>query len=1099
MTTTFGKIFYEAAQPRTQYFANSGNLSMCPSYSNPYANYTPHTPVSFRPVWSKSAQIGSNIDAHVEMTIISPNTRSECRLIFNLLATRDALPALREKDIMHTLGKYTLIQRLGEGGMTEVWLARHPRLGREVTIKRLHPHIARQPGVKERFQRGAQALVALRHPHIIQVHDFEVTGDEAYFVMEYIAGSTLEARLQSLRDSGRPMSFEEIWPTFAAIASAVNCAHRSGVIHRNLKPSNVLLRSDGTPVVSDFGLAYVVEGTRYTQTAGTLGTPAYIAPEQCDRRSVDARTDIYALGILLFELITGRLPFKAEHPVELILKHIQTPPPHPSRWRADLSPEIETVILRALDKNPANRFATVSDMLSSLPSMPSIIQDRDFLPVALPTPSIFHPYPLTLVGDQFTDEIKTAFQGYSSLLELAQSPLAHSPLIAPTLILNVLPDEQITADARGRALRIVLRWAVNRLAPAPPRYPMGTHRPADDPTWQNPLWWKYNILRHRYVEPLHPDGFPEGYKLVGTLIARMGLSSRDCFYTERDRAIDDVAILLREQITRRQCDAELQRLAAKELYYSLKNDTIAQDLLGIAATLRDVFPRSLLIDMASRENILHIEDPLGHLLAQRLLQPRDNGHVLMIPPAIQTYVHARQPEPALAQRHQLAARFYLDQGRPIEVAWHLKMAGRPAEAADVLLETANRLVDSLEMEALRNALLDFASHQLDAARWCDVQILLSDLWRGAGDQKKARKACREALRAAIDPTQQARVYRRLGKLYEDRDQDRAMDYYQRASERFPVDHLERLALLKDRAWLYIHQRKWEEAESDLTLALEITNRLTSVQAQEADIHNALAGLYRRQERYKTAIRHARQSLTLREEHSDLQQIAHSWNNLGLIYAKMGNPSQAIPAYEEALKTFQQMENQEAIATVSLNIGVAHYYADRLGEAVEHYQQSLAIFREIDLPRGEAEAHYNLAEALIKLEQDEEAHQHLQAGHAISQRAELSDLLQMFESLRDETDESVNFASESDDFVFPPTLVTSPAKRVHIYRDLDLSPEEQTAIEITKREGHVTSRALMKEAQISKSTATRKLSHLFDLGLLERKGKGRGTHYVIPQK
>ncbi len=1049
-------------------------------------------------MWSKSAQIGSILDVWAGLAIIQV---VRCVNIDYYCLRR--LTALRfghivgEQEIVRTLGRYTLTQRLGEGSLAEVWLTRHPKLGCDVAIKRLYPHIVRQLGVKERFQREAQVLAALHHPHIIQVYDFEVAGDEAYLVMEYIAGSTLDARLQSLRNTGRQMRFEEMWSTFAAIASAVNCAHHSGVTHRDLKPANVLLRSNGTPVLSDFGLAYIIEGTQYALPGRALGMPAYIAPEQCDARPVDARTDIYALGVLLFEMVTGRPPFQAGHPIELILKHLNEPVPRPTRWRPDLSSETEAVILRALAKDPGRRFATVGDMLSALPNLPSAIQSSVSLPLTVPSPPPFRSPPLNLFGDQFIDEIKTAFQSYGRMLELAQSPLAYSPLIAPTLILNELHSVQLTADDRGRALRIVLRWAVKRLAPTPPRYPMGTYRPPDDPSWQNPLWWRYNILRHRYVEPLPPDSFREGYRLVGTLIARMGISSRDRFYAERDRAISDVAILLREQVSHHQSDVELQRLAAQELYQSVEGFPAAQNLLGIAATLRDVFPRSLLVEMASREDLPYIQTAHEHLLTQRLLQPREGGHELMIPPAIQMYVHARQPEGILTRRHQWAAGFYLEQGRPIEIAWHLKMGGRCAEAVDVLLEAADGLVDSLELEVLRDALFDFTVQQLDVTRWYDVQILLSDLWRRTGNQKRARDACREALKVATGHIQQARIYRRLGKLYEDYDQEQAMDYYLRANKRFPSDHIGRLALLKDRAWLYIHQREWRKAEEDLMLALKIINQLASAQAERADVYNALAGLYRRQARYVDAISHARRALILREEYGDSQQIAHSWNNLGLIYAEMGHPSRAIPAYEEALTTFRQMDNQEAIATVSLNIGGALYYVGNLHQAMEYYRQSLAIFHAIDLPHGEAEAHYNLAETLSDLKQVEEARRHWRECYAISQRAELSDLLQLLEKLRDEKAILDDVTPETSALVIAHSPITSTGENAYSDQSFDLSPEEQVALEIAQYKGRVTPRALMEKIQISKSTATRKLTHLFELGVLERRGQGRGTHYVVP--
>jgi serine/threonine protein kinase len=405
--------------------------------------------------------------------------------------------------------------------MATVYLARHPALNRDVAIKVLHPHLVQQPGLAERFQREAQTIAALRHPNIVQVHDFDVSGDVAYLVMEYVPGVTLAAQLRLLNTAGQLMPLAQAEATFTAIAKAVACAHQNGVIHRDLKPANVLLREDGTPVLTDFGLVLLLEGTRYTQPDAAPGTPAYMSPEQCSGEPVDARSDIYALGVLLFELVTGQLPFQADSLVQIIVKQITAAPPAPSRFRSGLPPQVEQAILCALAKKPAERFATVNGMLAALQDRPPITAQQAnnlglaSLTLSPPPNSSSHSLQM-LFTDDWVRHVKAAFASYDSLLELAQSPLAAPPLITPALILN---DAAPTPDERGRALRLILRWAVNRLAPAPPRYPIGAYRPPDDPTWKDRLWWRYNLLRHRYLEPLHPDERLDEYGLIDSLIA----------------------------------------------------------------------------------------------------------------------------------------------------------------------------------------------------------------------------------------------------------------------------------------------------------------------------------------------------------------------------------------------------------------------------------------------------------------------------------------------------------------------------------------------------------------------------------------------------
>ena len=257
-----------------------------------------------------------------------------------------------------TLGKYRLVEKLGQGGMAQIYKAYQPDLDRYVAIKILHPHLTADEAFALRFQREARAVAALDHPHIVRVYDFDTEDDLAFLVMEHLQGVSLRSMLHDLDCQDKLLELEEVERIVGALADALDHAHRRGIVHRDLKPSNVLFTPAGRPVLTDFGIARMVDTTIITESGGTLGTPAYMSPEQGEGESGDARSDIYALGVLLYQLCTGRVPFEGDTPYAVILKHITAPLPSPRSVRPDLPVAVEKVILKALSKHPDDRFHT---------------------------------------------------------------------------------------------------------------------------------------------------------------------------------------------------------------------------------------------------------------------------------------------------------------------------------------------------------------------------------------------------------------------------------------------------------------------------------------------------------------------------------------------------------------------------------------------------------------------------------------------------------------------------------------------------------------------------------------------------------------------
>lgn len=260
------------------------------------------------------------------------------------------------------IDRYEIKEELGRGGMATVYLAFDPVVQRQVAIKVLPPAFLNNPSLHLRFQREAETIAQLKHPHIVEVYDFGEYEGQPYLVMRLMQGGSLRDCLQN-----GPLTLPEATPILRGIASALDTAHQQGIIHRDLKPDNILFDQYGTPYLADFGIVKL-PGSEATLTGEqAIGTPHYVSPEQAQGNlPVDGRTDIYSLGIILFEMLTGSKPFDAETPIQIMVQHINTPPPSITARNTQLPPESETIIRRALAKNPDDRFQTADELVQSL-------------------------------------------------------------------------------------------------------------------------------------------------------------------------------------------------------------------------------------------------------------------------------------------------------------------------------------------------------------------------------------------------------------------------------------------------------------------------------------------------------------------------------------------------------------------------------------------------------------------------------------------------------------------------------------------------------------------------------------------------------------
>jgi serine/threonine protein kinase/tetratricopeptide (TPR) repeat protein len=310
-----------------------------------------------------------------------------------------------------SLDRYEIVTLIGEGGMAIVYQARQPRLKRDVAVKVMRSALASDPTFRERFELEAQAIANLRHPNILTVHDYGETDDgQLYLVVEYVRGGTLRQRLAPLSppqrgeaaisphereaaisphegetvisspgkeaiisppvegiEGGKPIPLEQTVEIVAQVAEALDYAHRQGVIHRDVKPNNILLTREGRPLLADFGLVKPIQSDRRLTASGVmLGTPDYVAPEQARGLEIDGRADIYALGVMLFEMLTGQHPFTGETPISVVIKHISEPMPRPSTLNPNVSPALDEVVARATAKSPDERYQRAGDMARAL-------------------------------------------------------------------------------------------------------------------------------------------------------------------------------------------------------------------------------------------------------------------------------------------------------------------------------------------------------------------------------------------------------------------------------------------------------------------------------------------------------------------------------------------------------------------------------------------------------------------------------------------------------------------------------------------------------------------------------------------------------------
>src|SRR5581483_751476 len=258
-------------------------------------------------------------------------------------------------------GRYVLGEELGQGADATVYRAQDLRLDRTVAIKLLRPELQADPTFVARFEREARSVALLEHPSIVRVHEYGTALGTHYLVMDYVAGGDLRARLR-----GGALPVDDALGIASDVAAALGAAHAAGIIHRDVKPANILLHGDGHAKVTDFGIAKMLDVPALTATAALLGTPHYLAPEQASGDGVTPASDVYALGVVLFEMLTGQHLFEGESFVQIAMQHLHTPPPDITELNSAVPGWLAALVRRALAKDPAERFADGAALAAAL-------------------------------------------------------------------------------------------------------------------------------------------------------------------------------------------------------------------------------------------------------------------------------------------------------------------------------------------------------------------------------------------------------------------------------------------------------------------------------------------------------------------------------------------------------------------------------------------------------------------------------------------------------------------------------------------------------------------------------------------------------------
>lgn len=939
---------------------------------------------------------------------------------------------------------------LGRGGMGAVYRGIDRLTGETVAIKALNPDLTTSnPESVLRFRREAEALRQLDHPNIVKMFAAVEEDGRHYLVVEYVNGGNL----RQLLDRERPLPLPRVLQIGLELADALSRTHHLRIIHRDLKPANVLLTSSGTPKLTDFGVASMADSHYLTQTGMWVGTPHYLSPEACNGEKLDARADIWAFGVMLYEMLTGKIPFSGDTLIATLTAIFRHPLPDLAILRPDLPESLVLLVQHMLIKERDRRLNSMRLVAAELEA---ILQGK-------PSPGQLGPILSSLSVDltqlplvEFEVIVGEALKRFrdGDWLGLAESPLAYSPLVE----LYFLPGEPMTRDGRAQALSVLLRWGIEKLNPGGPH------------SWLGSSWRHHNILHHFYVEG----------QRVNDLAEFMAIAPQTFFSAWRPQAVNALAKILQDELSGGQAVDERRRFTATDRYR--RRSKAEQHLLRLLTIFEpEAFVRADWIDRLAME--IDATEGLHDLLEAYLVQRDESGTAVRLHPSIHPYL-ADLPSPKERRAwHSLAATFYREARDYLAAARQFRLADDCPQAAQILIEYRQAIFDQLQTEGLRALLTEFKPAELmpDRNLWAQLKIIAGKVAEYLENIETALMEYGEAL-SATDIYTKAQAYHLRAKLLQRHNLDECLAHYayivnlventlltthQQPNERL---FILLIRLYIDRAWVYIQERPdWARAEADLTRTQEIL-AATAVQDRRlwSDVYNAWAGLSHKQGHLEQAISHRLQAWIAANETGDVELIMKTSHNLGQDYLWARQYPQGLTYLQKSIDLAQKTGNLQMQGSCHKGIGACHFFEKRYPEAIAHYRLAYQIWRETANPNWQAATCYDLAEAYSEIGDLPTARQFYQEGRDIASALGYQRTLIAFEAL----------------------LPRYPML------NSELNRRQEQVMAYVKTERAIGMQQYIELTGVSRSQAHRDLRDLVIKGILRREGQGRATCYIL---
>lgn len=652
--------------------------------------------------------------------------------------------------------------------------------------------------------------------------------------------------------------------------------------------------------------------------------------------------------------------------------------------------------------------------------------------------------------------LKLAREG--DILALSTLPLAHASLVDDSFLIG----ESISSDARGRAILSILAWAVDRL------------RPDGEQSWVGNAWRNHNILQAFYIEGVRASELAE----------RMAISEQT-LYQSRPQAISNVAHILREEIQHPADKQNRQRYALTARYN--RHGENEKKLLRIASVFSRSAPVSLLHDLFQKtsengSSNAGIQTSIHQLIGQSVLIGNDAGTEAVLRPEMRSYLQTLLSPEERGQLHTLAADYYAEKQEFLESAQQLQMAGKAERSAETLILNKQKFFDNLQIEELSEFVGRFSSADLSGNLWAKLKIVAGEI---AEFSKEIDVALNEYQQALSAPNVQikALAYYRRARAFERKNVGESLAHYsyairlmedllQNSGEEEIPELLAQMYI--GRAWIYIQiQPDVEKAVTDLNRSEKLTSE--DNRAAWADLHNAYGFFYQSQNGFESASQHFRQAWLAANEVQDITRMTNTAHNLGGLLSKQGDFEQALHYLTQSLELSSKSNNRQMQGLCNLSIGACHFWQDQFAEAIEDYHAAQRVFEETGNHTLALRAYFNLAEAYAELPDLSQARHYFEQGYAQAQTLQDEGAIREFLTLAQSY----------------PNLQTSKIES-------NLNERQQQALLHIQTDGKITNRGYQDLTEVSQKQAVRDLNEMVELGLIERKGKGRSTHYVVTQ-